>query len=115
MPDPAGLADLALHDATLVSLALDWAAGTCAAELRGPVWPGWAGVRVRWSGVRVVMAERREPWGPSVSVLEHRPGPGGRDELAMQSGDLVAVEAARCELQGVAAAPGQAGPSPGVA
>lgn len=92
------LASLSLHDATLVSLTVDWAHGTCSIAVQGAVRPGVMGARIRWSGVTAVSLRREQPWGPSVSILETQQA-GGTDRITMQSGDEIEIVGATREVE----------------
>ena len=93
------LAALTLHDMSLIRLVIDWRDGLCTADIRGAVVPNAAGAWLRWTGVTGVEMPRGLPWGPSESILEAKGPIEGRYELLMQSGDLVVVRAARCEIE----------------
>jgi hypothetical protein len=82
-----------LHDATLVGITLDWAAGHLTVALRTATGPA----AIRASGVSGVEVPRHQPWGPSASVNEVRLG-DERLEIAMQSGDQIVIEAQELEL-----------------
>lgn len=99
-------ATLPLHDVTLEVLRLDWARGACVARLRGATLADGTPAQLRWEGVSAFQVERAEPWGSSTSILEARSyGPdGGITELAMQSGDIIRINAAVCYFEGLEAA-----------
>jgi hypothetical protein len=85
-----------LHDATLVSVRLDWETGTAVLALRTGL-PEAPDVTVTAEGTAHLRCPRRLPWGESVSINEVR-GPvahenGSRLEIEMQSGDVLEVEA----------------------
>ena len=85
-----------LHDATLVSVQLDWATGTAVLALRTGL-PEAPIVAVIGEGTTHLRCPRKLPWGESVSISEVR-GPvahehGARLEIEMQSGDVLEVEA----------------------
>lgn len=81
-----------LHDATLVSVRLDWASGACWLEFAGsPDHPG--PFHLRFEHVEELAVPKQEPWGRSVSVLEFREVQQGRYEIVMQSGDTLVVVA----------------------
>lgn len=82
-----------LHDATLVGITLDWAAGHLTMELQTASGP----TAIRASGVIGVEVPRHQPWGPSVSVNEVRLG-DQRLEIEMQSGDRIVGEAQELEV-----------------
>jgi hypothetical protein len=81
-----------MHDATLLSVSVDWSAGTAVVRLLRDVdgKPEVSTFEAR--GLRHLDLARRQPWGPSVSVntLECL---SGRLSIEMQSGDLIVVEA----------------------
>lgn len=85
-----------LHDATLVSVQLDWATGTTVLALRTGL-PEAPTIAVTAEGTTQLRCPRKWPWGESVSISEIR-GPtahenGSRLEIEMQSGDVLEVEA----------------------
>ena len=85
-----------LHDATLVSVRLDWATGIAVFSARAAL-PDAPEVSVTAEGVTNLQCPREQPWGESVSINEVR-GPvphekGSRLEVEMQSGDVLLVEA----------------------
>ena len=81
------LASLPLHDATLVSVRLDWAQRSC--EIEVALADGHAAL----SFVAVSHCElpHAAPWGPSSSVLGGRSLAKGVFELEMQSGDVLRI------------------------
>ena len=80
------------HDATLASVRMDWASGTCWLEFAGsPLHPGPFHVRIE--RVEQLVVPRQAPWGESVSVLELKEPQPGRYEFEMQSGDTLVVVA----------------------
>jgi hypothetical protein len=78
-----------LHDATLVSLQLNWAERTCELSFEGaPSIPGQFSLLFdQVAELRVPMAM---PWGPSACVLEASFS-GGVASFAMQTGDTVTL------------------------
>lgn len=84
-----------LHDASLLSIEVDWPAKTATLELRARE----NFVTVEVLGITSLMAPRDEPWGPSeqvnglVWVRSDRP-PTSVLEFEMQSGDIVRVAGA---------------------
>jgi hypothetical protein len=96
----------ALHDATLVSLSVEWATNTLRIDLRtGDCVSPRRTLIVR--GLRKLTCEHEQPWGPSNSVNEVR-GPtevvhGGsmRLEIELQSGDSIVVEAESFETAAI--------------
>jgi hypothetical protein len=88
-----------LHDATLVSIVMQWSEGVVELSFR-TVDDGL--VALRAVGVSYVEVPRRRPWGPSVSVLEMT-GPdevaeGRQITLTMQTGDELVIIAETIEL-----------------
>ena len=82
-----------LHDATLVSISVDWAVGSASILLQ-PVMRDGApdSVTIEATGVRYVEIPRRYPWGESVSVNKVE-CEGGRLIIQVQSGDSIVVGA----------------------
>jgi len=90
-----------LHDATLLSVYLDWPKGQC--EFRfagGPSFP--EEFSLVWDEVHALNVPRGNAWGESVSVLGAKQV-GNRFEFEMQSGDVIAVEAPNYSLKRTAA------------
>jgi hypothetical protein len=85
--------DLSLHDATLDEVAVEWHTRVCIVRLRRVGPDGGQPVELRWHGVTEFQMTSEAPWGASASVLEARSLPGGTDELALQSGDVLRVRA----------------------
>jgi hypothetical protein len=82
-----------MHDATLISIKLDWESGTCVASFRGgPTIPGGPFL-LRWTDVSDLHIPRTFAWGPSVSVLLAVEDPPGCYALQLQSGDVITVKA----------------------
>lgn len=88
-----------LHDAQLVQVTLDWAAGTARLDFiphqHYPDQPGAIEAR----GLRQASFPRRNEWGPSNAVLEARPPERTADgalrlAMSMQSGDELVLIAA---------------------
>jgi hypothetical protein len=83
-----------LHDATLETVSLDWRAGVAEVRLKSES----GTVLLRASAVARLSCPRLYPWGPSSSVNEVRSlrTADGRAalEIEMQSGDVIAIEAA---------------------
>jgi hypothetical protein len=78
-----------LHDATLVSIHLDWEERKCEVSFAGA--PGIAGpFSLLFDQVAELRAPIAMPWGPSVSVLEASFSDGVAT-FRMQSGDTVTV------------------------
>jgi hypothetical protein len=82
-----------LHDATLVSVSVDWALGSASIHMRPGRREGApSAATIEASGIRNVEIPRRSPWGPSVSV-NHVACENGRLVIEVQSGDWIVVEA----------------------
>jgi len=76
------------HDATLVSIVIDWKKRECVISLRTS-----EGVsELRLSGLRKADILYLESWGPSSSVNEVRYLDPSNLEIEMQSGDLLNFE-----------------------
>jgi hypothetical protein len=88
-----------LHDATLVSIEVDWASGQ--ARCLFEVWiDGPATLAILVEGLRLARIPRDHPWGRSVSV--NRTSLSERDGLVelgieMQSGDEILLRAETVE------------------
>jgi hypothetical protein len=85
-----------LHDATPVSVRLDWATGTVVLELRTDASDAGR-MHLIAADTTELLCPRQLPWGPSVSINEVR-GPVAhgntmRVEIEMQSGDVLRIEA----------------------
>jgi hypothetical protein len=90
-----------LHDATLVSVAMEWTSGEARVTVR------LSEERRRTAeilvfGFTLVHCARRQPWGPSVSINEvrrqRREDGWHRIEIELQSGDVLELEGNRIEL-----------------
>ena len=95
----AGILDL--HDATLISINVDWRGGVARIELR---LGGGSIARVSAVGLRGITVPRSQPWGPSVSVNSARVAVGTEDgdarlSVEMQSGDEIIVDAGGFDLE----------------
>ena len=76
------------HDATLVSIAIDWMKRECVISLRTS-----EGVsELQLSGLRKADISYLEPWGPSSSVNEVRYLDPSHLEIEVQNGDLLNFE-----------------------
>lgn len=90
-----------LHDATLLSVTLNWESGYLMMSLR----TGQHGeVVLTGAGISYLEVPHRSPWGSSVSINEVRgpdQDPAGcqRVEIEMQSGDVIVLEGAQFQLQ----------------
>jgi hypothetical protein len=84
-----------LHDATLVTVLINWADGTCLAEIRH----GELGMlALTFSTVSSLTLPRRQSWGRSESINSFSMPTNGRYEIEMQSGDLITIEATEMML-----------------
>lgn len=92
-----------LHDATLVRIEFHWERGDVVVHVRTGQ-PSISNVHIVAQSGRHVDCPRLHPWGPSVSINEVRgptpilDGKAHRLELEMQSGDVIAIEAAEFRL-----------------
>jgi hypothetical protein len=77
-----------LHDATLLTITVDWAEGTASVRLH----PYSGMVTIEASGLSHLDIPRRHPWGPSVSVNEVTLVDRTL-RVEMQSGDTLVIEA----------------------
>ena len=93
-----------LHDATLQSITLDWAA----AEVVAVVFL-FGGIRatLEFQSITSVVLPRHLPWGPSTSINAARERLNGEYELEMQSGDTLCFSASSWSLK-IAALPADA-------
>ena len=92
-----------LHDATLVSIALDWSSGEARLVLRLSENPPRTAQLVAIQ-VFSMHCPRAQPWGASVSVngVQHVIDTTTKRErlaIEMQSGDTIALEAMRVHLE----------------
>jgi hypothetical protein len=88
-----------MHDWSLLSLNVDWAAGDARVVLRSPS----GEVSIRASELRELHAPRHRPWGPSASINAVNGPIQGPDEQAslvieMQSGDSIRIVARAIEM-----------------
>lgn len=93
---------LELHDATLLSVALDWRTGTAALNFRTANVSAPNAV-IRGIATRLLQCPRERIWGPSVSVNKTTFEESGVDgvrrlEIEMQTGDVIVLVAERIEL-----------------
>jgi len=95
-PETAGrIDDVDLHDASLVRVQVDWAGGTCMADILH----GTAGAcALAFSGVSHVILPRQQAWGRSVSINAFRRADTGHYEIEMQSGDVIVISAREVRL-----------------
>jgi hypothetical protein len=82
--------DVDLHDATLVALRVNWADGTCVAELKHGMLGGCV---LTFSAVSHLTLPRKQSWGRSISINSFSMSSRGQYEIEMQSGDLIKIEA----------------------
>lgn len=85
-----------LHDATLLSVHLDWETGNAVFTLRTGL-PAPKHLAITAIGTSDLRCPRRAPWGASASINEVR-GPTAHEdqehlELEMQSGDVLRISA----------------------
>lgn len=94
-PDTPGRID-DLHDASLVRVQVDWAGGTCTADILH----GTAGAcALAFSEVSHVILPRQQAWGRrSVSINAFRQAGSGHYEIEMQSGDVIVIDAREVRL-----------------
>lgn len=85
------------HDATLVGIDVNWAAGTFVVGLR-PV--GAPELQIRGVGMSNAVIPRRQPWGPSISVNQLLLSDSSLT-IEMQSGDTLMIEAKQINVIGV--------------
>ncbi len=90
-----------VHDATLLSITVDWPGGCARIELS---LVGGSVARILAVGVRGTTAPRAEPWGPSESVLAaamafDAEAGAIRLSMRMQSGDEIVIDAHRFDLE----------------
>lgn len=82
------------HDATIVGIDVDWAAGTFVIGLR-PV--GAREIEIHGVGMRDCVIPRHQPWGSSVSV-NHLLRSENTLTIEMQSGDTLTLEAKQIDF-----------------
>lgn len=80
-----------LHDATLTVVRVDWADGTCGIEVQHGVIKRCI---LSFTGLSHLTLPRKQDWGPSISINSFRALGNGQYEIAMQSGDVIRIEAA---------------------
>jgi hypothetical protein len=95
-----------LHDATLTTLALEWAEGVCTATFER--WSNQAQKPLpcvlRWEGVTDLAIPRSYPWGRSASVNATSFDGQHTYEIEMQSGDRIKITAERVVIPDESAA-----------
>jgi len=99
-PNNAALSFDDMHDATLVSIAVDWASGTLSCVFR-VCRKGRNEAKLIASGLTLLHCPRSFPWGRSVSVNEmvlSDIGEGQVLKIEMQSGDVIEANIDRAEL-----------------
>jgi hypothetical protein len=79
---------LPLHDATLVSMKIDWANKVCTVGCATHTGPK----RLQFGGVQSIRVPMEDPWGPSVSIMR-LVQEGDVFRIEMQSGDNIEVVA----------------------
>lgn len=84
------LADIDLHDATLVALTTSWNGNAFVVEIHVRVAAAHKALRLRAKGCSRVVIPHEAPWGPSVSINTHGVD-GRRHWLELQSGDTIEV------------------------
>jgi hypothetical protein len=91
------LADLDLHDATLISASLAW--GSRSVDVDVQRFDGGRGsiLRLRAVGCSRVVIPHEAPWGPSASINSCGLD-GRRFWIEMQSGDTIEIWADRIEV-----------------
>jgi hypothetical protein len=95
--------DVYLHDATLTSIELVWEARTCAIRFSLAGTDFGRHVLLVWHGVTQFSMSAENTWGPSTSVNEARSLAGNVDEIEMQSGDIVRIQAEAVTLRELSA------------
>ncbi|MET0856889.1 MAG: hypothetical protein ABWY27_09075 [Telluria sp.] len=90
--------NLDLHDATLVSVQIIWADGTCIVKVEHS---RLSDCILTFSGVSSVTVPRTHPWGPSRSINSARQQSLGHYEIEMQSGDVIEIFASEVELTSI--------------
>jgi len=89
------LAELPLHDASLLAVHVVWADGRCVLQLE----TGDRGeVALVFSGVTEANLPRNQPWGPSTLINAMRKLGHDAFEVELQSGDVLRMHAAAWEL-----------------
>lgn len=92
--------DFDLHDATLVTVHLVWADGTCIMTIRHSQSPDCT---LAFTGVSNLTLPRTQPWGPSQSINSASQRNKGQYEIEMQSGDLIKIDASDVKLTSISA------------
>ena len=90
-----------LHDATLLSVVMDWEKAEVSAKV---ALLGGIPATLGFQGVIAVSLPRVQPWGPSNSINEAKQLEDGRYVVEMQSGDSLHFSAASWSLSITAAA-----------
>ncbi len=91
-----------LHDATLVSISVEWEEGKCTLDLRS--WEGGIELKqLNAHGLRKLALTHQSPWGESSSInsVSLRRGEDtdhSELEIEMQSGDVLTAWAKRFDL-----------------
>jgi hypothetical protein len=90
-----------MHDATLVSIAINWVDGTLVCVFRTSR-KGMNEPQLLASGLTLLSCPRSFPWGKSASVNQitlSDASPGQMLRVEMQSGDVIAAKVERAELR----------------
>lgn len=85
-----------LHDATLVSVHLEWKEARCTLEVvthDGPC-------KLVFVDVSSVSIPKTQPWGPSSSINCQRVTDDDSFEIEIQSGDMISIRAAGYLMDG---------------
>ena len=98
------LAAAGLHDATLDSVAFDWATAEASAAV---MLVGGIRATLAFHSVKSVVLSRDQPWGPSNAINEAKTLPTGEHEIEMQSGDTLRFTASSWSLR-ISASPSEA-------
>ena len=91
--------DVYLHDASLTSIELVWEARTCVIHLSLAGADFGRNVSLVWHGVTQFAMSAEQPWGPSTAVNDARSVADDTDEIEMQSGDVLRIQAAGLTLR----------------
>lgn len=81
---------LALHDAVLHTVQVDWAARSCVLTLDASE---VSNCQLVFAGVTELVLPRREPWGPSASIDSLASSDPTHFTIEMQSGDVLNIDA----------------------
>ena len=89
------IANVDLHDATLVTVHLIWEEGACVMTLKHSQ---MSDCTLTFTGVTNLSLPRAQPWGPSQSIQSAIQRIEGKYEIEMQSGDLFKIDASDVKL-----------------